>query len=212
MNQLRLFLTDIKVSPHCVSQIGVLIKQSKKVVSAIKAATSPARNYWDTFGAPLTAAKLWPQRNETLHCMHCASLARREALRAARLCTGSVDCCGATRGSGTARRSGVRAQPTAELAALQDCVRGVPCCAAERSGVRALLCFRCAQASQKSKGATSRRRSRFRCLSSAKSSCGSQTSSSARTCAENKQTPTSVPFRVPSLRLYNRLLCASQSR
>jgi hypothetical protein len=58
MNQLRLFLTDIKVSPHCVSQIGVLIKQSKKVVSAIKAATSPARNYWDTFGALLTAAKL----------------------------------------------------------------------------------------------------------------------------------------------------------
>jgi hypothetical protein len=58
MNQLRLFLTDVKVSPHCVSQIGVLIKQSKKVVSAIKAATSPARNYWDTFGALLTAAKL----------------------------------------------------------------------------------------------------------------------------------------------------------
>ncbi len=74
MNQLRLFLTDIKVSPHCVSQIGVLIKQSKKVVSAIKAATSPARNYWDTFGALLAVAKLHsgmrPSTACTAHSLH----------------------------------------------------------------------------------------------------------------------------------------------
>jgi hypothetical protein len=74
MNQLRLFLTDIKVSPHCVSQIGVLIKQSKKVVSAIKAATSPARNYWDTFGALLKLSSTV----ESLHCMHYASLHARK--------------------------------------------------------------------------------------------------------------------------------------
>ncbi len=74
MNQLRLFLTDIKVSPHCVSQIGVLIKQSKKVVSAIKAATSPARNYWDTFGALPTVAELRsgmrPSTACTAHPLH----------------------------------------------------------------------------------------------------------------------------------------------